>query len=145
MRKMEVAYKQELEIGPASILCCVDGTVREFDAEITRIDMNHEDTNKSFVIQVTDPELLELTGGIVQGMSGSPVIQNGKFVGAVTHAFYTGFYRRIWHFCRKHAGKYLKKSIQDERKCRISASFGLISRRPFHYNVLVVRKKIFVG
>lgn len=87
MRKMEVAYKQELEIGPASILCCVDGTVREFDAEITRIDMNHEDTNKSFVIQVTDPELLELTGGIVQGMSGSPVIQNGKFVGAVTHVF----------------------------------------------------------
>ena len=80
MRKMEVAYKQELEIGPASILCCVDGTVREFYAEITRIDMNHEDTNKSFVIQVTDPELLELTGGIVQGMSGSPVIQNGKFV-----------------------------------------------------------------
>ena len=46
LRKMEVAYKQELEIGPASILCCVDGTVREFDAEITRIDMNHEDTNK---------------------------------------------------------------------------------------------------
>ena len=44
-----------------------------------------------------------------------------------------------------HAGKYLKKSIQAERKCRISASFGLISRRPFHYNVLVVRKKIFVG
>lgn len=87
MRKMEVAYKQELEIGPASILCCVDGTVREFDAEITRIDMNHEDTNKSFVIQVTDSELLELTGGIVQGMSGSPVIQNGKFVGAVTHVF----------------------------------------------------------
>ena len=87
LRKMEVAYKQELEIGPASILCCVDGTVREFDAEITRIDMNHEDTNKSFVIQVTDPELLELTGGIVQGMSGSPVIQNGKFVGAVTHVF----------------------------------------------------------
>ena len=87
MRKMEVAYKQELEIGPSSILCCVDGTVREFDAEITRIDMNHEDTNKSFVIQVTDSELLELTGGIVQGMSGSPEIQNGKFVGAVTHDF----------------------------------------------------------
>ena len=63
----------------------MDGTVREFDAEITRIDMNHEDTNKSFVIQVTDPELLELTGGIVQGMSGSPIIQDGKLIGAVTH------------------------------------------------------------
>ena len=84
---MEVAYKQELETGPASILCCVDGKVKEFDAEITRIDMNHEDTNKSFVIQVTDEELLDLTGGIVQGMSGSPVIQNGKFAGAITHVF----------------------------------------------------------
>ena len=68
-------------------MCCVDGTVREFDAEITRIDMNHEDTNKSFVIQVTDSELLELTGGIVQGMSGSPIVQDGKLVGAVTHVF----------------------------------------------------------
>lgn len=87
LRKMEVAYKQELETGPASILCCADGTVKEYEAEITRIDMNHEDTNKSFVIRVTDPGLLELTGGIVQGMSGSPVIQNGKFAGAVTHVF----------------------------------------------------------
>lgn len=86
-RRMEVAYKQELEVGPASVLCCVDGKVREFEAEIVRIDMNHEDTNKSFVLRVTDPELLELTGGIVQGMSGSPVIQNGKFAGAITHVF----------------------------------------------------------
>ena len=87
LRKMEVAYKQELQTGPASVLCCVDGQVKEFSAEITRIDMNHEDTNKSFVIQVTDEELLDLTGGIVQGMSGSPVIQNGKFAGAITHVF----------------------------------------------------------
>lgn len=86
-QQMEVAYKQELEVGEASVLCCVDGKVREFAAEITRIDMNHEDANKSFVIQVTDSELLEITGGIVQGMSGSPVIQNGKFVGAITHVF----------------------------------------------------------
>ena len=49
--------------------------------------MNHEDTNKSFVIKVTDKELLEATGGIVQGLSGSPVIQNGKIIGAVTHVF----------------------------------------------------------
>ena len=61
--------------------------MKEYEAEITRIDMNHEDTNKSFVIRVTDPGLLELTGGIVQGMSGSPVIQNGKFAGAITHVF----------------------------------------------------------
>ena len=49
--------------------------------------MNHQDTNKSFVIHVTDQELLAATGGIVQGMSGSPVIQNKKIVGAVTHVF----------------------------------------------------------
>lgn len=68
-------------------MCSTDGEVKEYAAEITRIDMNHEDTNKSFVIQVTDKELLEKTGGIVQGMSGSPVIQNGKLFGAVTHVF----------------------------------------------------------
>ena len=87
LKKLPVAYKQELEIGPASILCCVDGQAKEYRAEITRIDMNHEDTNKSFVIHVTDERLLELTCGIVQGMSGSPVIQNGKVIGAVTHVF----------------------------------------------------------
>lgn len=87
LQKMEIAYKQELETGPASVLCCVDGEVKEYEAEITKIDMNHEDSNKSFVIHITDPDLLDLTGGIVQGMSGSPVIQNGKFVGAVTHVF----------------------------------------------------------
>ena len=87
LKKMEVAYKQELETGPATVLCCIDGEVKEFDAEITRIDMNHEDSNKSFVIQVTDQELLDMTGGIVQVMSGSPVIQNGKFAGSITHVF----------------------------------------------------------
>ena len=87
LMKMTAAYKQELETGAAQILCCVDGKVEAYDAEITKIDLNHEDTNKSFVIRVTDQKLIEKTGGIVQGMSGSPVIQNGKFAGAVTHVF----------------------------------------------------------
>ena len=87
LKKMKIGYKQEMKTGPASILCCVDGTVKEYAAEITRIDMNREDTNKSFVIKITDQELLEKTGGIVQGMSGSPVIQNGCVMGAVTHVF----------------------------------------------------------
>lgn len=87
LEKISIGYKQDLKTGPASILCSTDGEVKEYAAEITRIDMNHEDTNKSFVIQVTDKELLEKTGGIVQGMSGSPVIQNGKLFGAVTHVF----------------------------------------------------------
>ena len=87
LRKLPVAYKQEMEIGPASILCCVEGSVQEYEAEITKIDLNHKDSNKSFVIRVTDKHLLDTTGGIIQGMSGSPVLQNGKFVGAVTHVF----------------------------------------------------------
>ena len=87
LKKISIGYKQDLKTGPASILCCTDGEVKEYDAEITRIDMNHEDSNKSFVIQVTDKELLEKTGGIVQGMSGSPVLQDGKLFGAVTHVF----------------------------------------------------------
>ena len=87
LKKISIGYKQDLKTGPASILCCTDGEVKEYAAEITRIDMNHEDSNKSFVIRITDKELLEKTGGIVQGMSGSPVLQNGKLFGAVTHVF----------------------------------------------------------
>lgn len=80
-----IGLKQELQAGPATILSNVDGSVREYQIQITDIDWNQEDTNKSFSIQVTDPDLLASTGGIVQGMSGSPIIQNGKLVGAVTH------------------------------------------------------------
>lgn len=87
LKKMPVAYKQDVKTGEASVLCNVDGEVREYQAEIKRIDLNHEDTNKSFVIQITDEKLLEKTGGIVQGLSGSPVLQNSKMVGAITHVF----------------------------------------------------------
>lgn len=87
LQTMEIGYKQDLQQGPATILCGVEGEVQEYQVEISKIDLNHEDTNKSFVVTVTDERLLEKTGGIVQGMSGSPVIQNGKLVGAVTHVF----------------------------------------------------------
>lgn len=87
LKKYEIGLKQEMQKGRASILSCVDGTVKEYEIEISDITWNKQDSNKSFTIRVTDPELLELTGGIVQGMSGSPVIQNGKIVGAVTHVF----------------------------------------------------------
>ena len=85
LEKMPIAYKQEVEIGAATILCTIDDEVREYQAEIEKIDMNHEDSNKSFVVRVTDEELLAETGGIIQGLSGSPIVQNGKLVGAVTH------------------------------------------------------------
>lgn len=63
----------------------MDGSVREYEIEIEKINLNHGDVNKSMVLRVTDEELLEKTGGIVQGMSGSPIIQDGKLIGAVTH------------------------------------------------------------
>lgn len=87
LKRMPVAYKQELSTGPVEILACIHDKVESYDAEITRIDYNQEDTNKSFIIKITDERLLGETGGIVQGMSGSPIIQNGKFAGAVTHVF----------------------------------------------------------
>ncbi|MCH1983760.1 SpoIVB peptidase [Ruminococcus sp. OA3] len=83
----EIGLKQEIQEGPASILSNVDGTVEEYGIEISDIDYNEKNTNKSFVIHVTDQRLLGATGGIVQGMSGSPILQNGKLIGAVTHVF----------------------------------------------------------
>ena len=86
--------------------------MKEYTAQIKRIDLNHEDTNKSFVIQITDEKLLELTGGVVQGMSGSPVLQNGKIIGAVTHVFvqdstsgYGIFVENMLENTRKHCEK----------------------------------------
>lgn len=84
---MDIAYKQEVKTGAAKILSAVDGEVKEYDIEIEKINLNSGDANKSMVIRVTDEKLLALTGGIVQGMSGSPILQDGKIVGAVTHVF----------------------------------------------------------
>ena len=67
------------------ILSAVSGTEKEYEVEIKEIRLNGKDVNKGMILEVTDEELLELTGGIVQGMSGSPIIQDGKLVGAVTH------------------------------------------------------------
>lgn len=82
-----IGLKQEIQEGSAEILCDVGEGVESYEIEITEVDWNAKDSNKSFVIHAVDGKLLELTGGIVQGMSGSPIIQNGKLVGAVTHVF----------------------------------------------------------
>ena len=84
---LQAGYKQEIEPGKAWIRSSVSGEVKDYQVEIVEVHRNEEDVNKGIVLEVTDPELLELTGGIVQGMSGSPIIQNGKIVGAVTHVF----------------------------------------------------------
>lgn len=83
---LPIGLKQEIEEGPAQILCTVqDNTARYYDVEITAVHLDHDNVNRGIELTVTDPELLQLTGGIVQGMSGSPIVQNGKFIGAVTH------------------------------------------------------------
>ena len=82
---MPIGLKQEIRKGPAQILCTVDGTTRYYDIEITDIHLDHDNVNRGIELKVTDSDLITLTGGIVQGMSGAPIIQNGKFVGAVTH------------------------------------------------------------
>ncbi len=84
--ELEVALREEIQLGPAKILCNLEGnTKKEYDIEIEKIYKNNNANNKSMLIKVTDQTLLEKTGGIIQGMSGSPIIQNGKFVGAITH------------------------------------------------------------
>ena len=87
-REYKMAFKQEIRIGKAHILSTVSGSEpKEYEIEIAEIESNSEKTTKNMVIHITDKELLEKTGGIVQGMSGSPIIQNGKLIGAVTHVF----------------------------------------------------------
>ena len=82
---MPIALKQEITEGEAVILSSVSGKPKEYAVKIEKIYRNDNDVNKGMVLTVVDKELLSLTGGIVQGMSGSPIIQNGKLVGAVTH------------------------------------------------------------
>ncbi len=83
-----VALKQEVKTGRATILCTLSGIEpEEFEIEIEKVSYNSSRSVKNMVIRVTDPRLLKEAGGIVQGMSGSPIIQNGKLVGAVTHVF----------------------------------------------------------
>jgi len=85
---LPVGYQEMVKPGHATILSTVDGNgIREYDVEITHVNRQSTPGAKSMVIRVTDPELIAKTGGIVQGMSGSPIIQNGHIIGAVTHVF----------------------------------------------------------
>lgn len=83
-----IALSQEIETGKAYIYSTILGTKPEmYEIEIDKIDFNNSENSKNLVITVTDETLIEKTGGIVQGMSGSPIVQNGKIIGAVTHVF----------------------------------------------------------
>lgn len=87
MKKIPTGLKQEIQTGKAEIRCDIGDGIREYQCEILEIDSNARDTNKCFALRITDDDLLSRTGGIVQGMSGSPVLQNGKLIGAITHVF----------------------------------------------------------
>ena len=80
-----VGRKEDVHTGAAQIIADVDNEVRAYDAEIEHIESLSSRDMRSMVLHITDPELIQKTGGIVQGMSGSPIIQDGKLVGAVTH------------------------------------------------------------
>lgn len=87
-KKYETASINEVKTGGAQIYTTVENSKPEFyDAEIKRICSKDKGSNENFIIEITDKGLLNKTGGIVQGMSGSPIVQNGKLVGAVTHVF----------------------------------------------------------
>ena len=86
-QEVEIAFKQEVKEGKAFIRSAVDGTMKDYEIEVTGINYKESDINKGIVFRVTDERLLSYTGGIVQGMSGSPILQEGKLIGAVTHVF----------------------------------------------------------
>ena len=83
---LDVALKNEIKTGKATILLMLeDGIRKEYEIEIKKIYKNNTEDNKIMLIEITDSELIEKTGGIIQGMSGAPILQNGKFIGAITH------------------------------------------------------------
>ena len=85
---VKIAMKQDVKTGPAKVYTTINGnSPKYYDVEIEKIDYREGVQSKNLVLRITDPQLLAQTGGIVQGMSGSPIIQNGKLAGAVTHVF----------------------------------------------------------
>ncbi|MBM7552347.1 SpoIVB peptidase [Thalassobacillus pellis] len=87
-KPLPIALSHEVKEGPAKILTVVEGEeVQEFEVEVVSTVPQKHPATKGMIVKITDPELLKRTGGIVQGMSGSPIIQDGKLIGAVTHVF----------------------------------------------------------
>ena len=84
---LEIGLKQEVKTGKAYIRCYIDDKISQYEVEIESVDTSNKNHSKGIVLRITDQRLIDLTGGIVQGMSGSPIIQNNKIIGAVTHVF----------------------------------------------------------
>ncbi len=118
---LKVAAAEDIYEGPAEVLTVLKGErVEKFSIEITRINLNGREDGKGMVIKITDPRLLDLAGGIVQGMSGSPIIQNHKLVGAVTHVFVNDPVRGYgvpleWMLIESEIMKNKKKNIKPQK------------------------------
>ena len=83
---VKVALRNEIKTGEAKVICNIDGRqTKEYSINIDKIYLDNDSSNKSFIIRVTDKELIEKTGGIIRGLSGAPILQNGKFIGAITN------------------------------------------------------------
>ena len=87
-KAVKIASRNEIALGKASILCTLeDGKTEEYEIEIQKKYLDKDTSSKCMIIKITDERLISKTGGIIQGMSGSPILQNGKLIGAVTHVF----------------------------------------------------------
>lgn len=116
---LKVAMKQDVKAGPAKILTTINGeSPRYYDVNIEKIDYRDNIQSKNMVLHVTDPELLTKTGGIVQGMSGSPIIQNNKLVGAVTHVFVNDPTRGYGIFAENMLA--VSQSVASQTKLKVS-------------------------
>lgn len=102
---LEIGLKQEVKKGKAYIRCKLNGEMKDYEIKILKVDYANNEKNKGMEIEITDDELINLTNGIVQGMSGSPIIQDGKVVGAVTHVFVND--------CKKGYGIFIENMLVD--------------------------------
>lgn len=84
-KKISIAKKSEVKTGKAYLRSSISGKSKDYSIEIEKVFFHEKNSLKTLKIRVTDSELITLTGGIIQGLSGSPILQNGKLVGAVTH------------------------------------------------------------
>ena len=105
---MEILSREEVEVGPVQLLASIDENGPQlYEGEIKEI-VNRDQQTKNLVVQVTDPRLLQATGGIVQGMSGCPILQNGKLAGRHHPRLYRGPHNRIWYLCSGSLGRMQK-------------------------------------
>ncbi|MBP1759632.1 MAG: SpoIVB peptidase [Firmicutes bacterium] len=110
-----VGWESEIKVGPAKIYTVIQGEkIEEFSVNIDRVMHNRTDS-KNMIVRVTDPRLLEITGGIIQGMSGSPIVQDGKLIGAVTHVFVNDAQRGY--------GVFIQNMLNDSNQKKAAFSF----------------------